>query len=124
MIYLYSIEEHALHRFDHQLLGVAEGVAHLLELGGVVGADLLAVLHGRADLREELAELVDASGDAVEGAILEVLHCGGDVGDEGVDILDAGLEAVHVLDLEGADEDAVDQLGHVKRRDSKMDTHN
>ena len=114
---------HALYRIDEELLGLQEGVAHVLKLGDVVGADLLAVLHDRADPGEELSELVDASADLAGGALLKGFHCSGDVGGEGVDILDAGPEAVHVLDLESADEDAVDQLGQTERKDTKMATH-
>ena len=108
-----TVEKHVLCRVDEELLGVEEGVAHFLELGDIVGADLLAVLHGGADSGDEVAELVNTGGNLVEGAGLEVLHGGGHVAGEGVDILDASLEAGNVLGLECTNEDSVDQLDNV-----------
>ena len=110
----YAVEKHVLCRVDDEPLGVEEGVAHLLQLGYVIGADLLTVLHGGGDLGYELAELVDASGNLVEGAGLEVLNGSGHMGDEGVDVLDASLKAVNMLSLESTNEDTVDHLGHIK----------
>ena len=108
-----------LHGVDKKLLGMEEGITHVLEFGDIVRADLLAVLHGGANLGYELAELVDTSSNLVEGAGFKVLQSGGDVGNEGVDILDASLKVINVLSLECTNEDTVDQLDHVKSRDSK-----
>ena len=108
-----------LHGVDKKLLGMEEGITHVLELGDIFRADLFAVLHGGANLGYELAELVDTSSNLVEGAGFKVLHSGGDVGDEGVDILDASLKVINVLSLECTNEDTVDQLDHIKSRDSK-----
>ena len=110
----YAVEEHVLSRVDDEPLGVEEGVTHFLKFGDIIGADLLTVLHGGGDLGYELAELVDASGNLVEGAGLEVLNGSGHMGDEGVDVLDASLKAVNVLSLESTNEDTVDHLGHIK----------
>ena len=113
-----TVEDNVVHGVNDELLGVEEGVAHGLELGDVVGADLLAVLHSGSNLGDELAELVDAGGNLVEGASLEVFDSGFHVGDERVNILDASLKAVNVLGLEGANEDTIDKLDNLKSRDS------
>ena len=112
----YAVEKHVLGRVDEELLGVEEGISHVLKLSHIIGTDLITVLQGSGDLGYELAELVDASGNLMEGAILEVIHGDGDVGYEGINILDASLEAVDVLSLESANEYTVDQLSHVKDR--------
>ena len=103
---------------DEELLGVEEGIAHALELCDIIGADLLTVLHRGGDLGDELAELVDASGNLAEGALLEVLHGGVHVADEWVDVLDASLKVVDMLGRECTDDGPVDQLGHVEDRDA------
>ena len=113
-----TVEKHVLRGVDDKLLGVEEGVAHALELCDVVGADLLAVLHSGGNLGDELAELVDTSGNLAEGALLEVLHGGVHVADEWVDVLDASLKVVNMLSRECTDEDTVDQLGHIEDRDA------
>ena len=110
----HAVEEHVLSRVDDEPLGVEEDIAHFLELVDVIGADLLTVLHGGGDLGDEMAELVNASGNLVEGSSLEVLNGVGNMTDEGVDVLDASLEVVNVLCLESTYEDTVDQLSHIK----------
>ena len=96
-----------------------EGITHVLELSDVIRADLLAVFHSGAYLGDELAELVDTSGNLVEGSVLKVLHSGVHMRDEGVDVLDASLKVVNMLNLKCTNEDTVDQLDHIEGRDAK-----
>ena len=70
-------------------LGVEEGVANVLQLCDVIGADLVTALHLGGELGVEVAEFGDASAILFGGGICEVLIGGLDVSDEGVDILDA-----------------------------------
>ena len=109
----YAVEEHVLRRVDDEPLGVAEGVAHFLKLGDIIVADFIAVLHGGGDLGDERAELIDASGNLVEGAILEVLESGFQVGNKGADILDASFNVGDAFGFECAKEDTFDHLEHI-----------
>ena len=123
VVYLDAVNHHTLF-IDGESLGVDEGVAYVLELCDAIGANLVTALHGGGDLGVEITELEDGRGHLVGGAFLKVIHGGSDVSDEGVDILDACLKAINVLNLEGPNEDTVNQLSHIRsRHHAKRATH-
>ena len=115
-----TVEKHGLCTINDELSRVEEGLAHGLELGDVVGADFLAVLQCGSNLGDELTKLINAGSNLVEGAVFEVLDSGGHVGDEWVDILDASLKAINVLFCESTDEDAINELNHLKNTHSVL----
>ena len=124
VVNLMAIEKHTF-RFDFDLLGVEESVTYVLELSDVIGFDKRALLRDESDLRDELADLVDASTNLVVGAmglvvvmvvgtILKVLHSKVNVVNDFVGIELASLEVFDLLSLKSAFENTVNQQGHVQ----------
>mmetsp|Transcript_27714 Transcript_27714/g.37016 ORF Transcript_27714/g.37016 Transcript_27714/m.37016 type:complete len:208 (+) Transcript_27714:168-791(+) len=105
-----AIHDHVVLSIDDELLGVLEGLTHLGQSGHILVADRNAVLHHDADLGDELAKLVDAVGDLVVGTVLEVIHGSHHVDDHRVEIENASLQRVDLLSVEGAKDEAIDEL--------------
>ena len=108
-----TIEKHVFHGVNDEFLGVAEGIAHGLELIEVFG-NLSTVFHRGSYLRDELTKLINALGNLVEAAVLEVFDSSFHDGDEWVDVLDERFKVVNVLGFESTDDDAINELSHVK----------
>ena len=84
---------------DVGLLGMEEGVANVLELSDIIGAEFSTALHVGGELGEEIAELFDAFVHLLDGAIVEASRGVVDVSDEGVIILDACLKSINALNM-------------------------
>ena len=104
---------------DVGLLGMEEGVANVLELSDIIGAEFSTALHVGGELGEEIAELFDAFVHLVDGAIVEASRGVVDVSDEGVIILDACRKfiVINALNLSSS-EDTGNQRSRVRSRDA------
>ena len=119
LVDLNTVVEDLLLSVNNQLLGVEEGLAHLLESLSIFGADLGAVLHANADFLDEKTELVDTISDLAEGAVFEVLDSLGHVNDERVDVLDASVEVLNMFNLKSTNQESVNKLGDFKRSNAQ-----
>ena len=111
LVDLDAIDENIMGSVLDKLHWVKEGLAHLLELLGILVADLGAVVHKNSDLADELTELVDTVCDLAVRAFLKIFDSLVHIDNQWVEVSDTSVQVLDVLRLDGTDKEAIDELG-------------
>ena len=106
-----SIDNERLSGLKEDLLGVKEGLSHSLDLLVIVVIDLAAVIEHVADVGHGQTELVDGLGGLLVGSVPEAAHGVLEVLLDGVGVRDAVGNIRHSVEVEGSDEEALDESG-------------
>ena len=106
-----SINNERLSGLKEDLLGVKEGLSHSLDLLVIVVIDLTAVIEHVADVGHGQTELVDSLGGLLVGSVPEAAHGVLEVLLDGVGVRDAVGNIRHSVEVEGSDEEALDESG-------------
>ena len=111
LVDLDAIDENVMGSILDKLHRVKEGLAHLLELFGILIADLGAVIHKNSDLADELTELIDTVCDLAVRAILKIFDSLGHIDNQWVEVSDTSIQVLDVLRFDSTDKEAIDELG-------------
>ena len=102
-----TVDDKGLGGLEEDLLGMEEGLGHALDLLVVVVVDLTAVVKHVADVRHGQTELVDGLGGLLVGSVPEAAHGVVEVLLDGVGVGDAVLHVGHAVEVEGTDEETL-----------------
>ena len=106
-----TVDDERLGGLKKDLLGVEEGLSHSLDLLVVVMVDLAAVVEHVTDVGHGQTELVDGLGGLLVGSIPEAAHGVLEVLLNWVGIADAVGNVGHAMEVEGSDEEALNEAG-------------
>ena len=108
-----TVDDERLVGLEEDLLGVEERLSHPLDLLVVVVVNLAAVVEHVANVGNGEAERVDGLGGLLVGAIPEAAHGVLEVLLNGVGIRHAVGDVSHAVEVEGTDEETLDEASNL-----------
>ena len=109
--YVDSVDDKRLSSLEEDLLGMEVSLSHSLDLLVIVMIDLAAMVKHVTDVRYGQTKLVNGLGGFLVGSVPEATHGVLEMLFNGVGIGDAVTDVGHAVEVEGTDEESLDESG-------------